>query len=57
MQGESFPAATISGEHLTGFEEGRPLLVSWPDSSFNLANFMRAQIYSLFATLRWDWIF
>ena len=40
------------GEHLTGFEEGRPLLASWPDSSFSLANFMRAQINSLFATLR-----
>lgn len=57
LEGEKDAGGVIScgyhsGEHLTGFEEGRPLLVSWPDSSFNLANFMRAQIYSLFATLR-----
>ena len=57
MEGESeggglIPCGYHSGEHLTGFEEGRPLLASWPDSSFSLANFMRAQINSLFATLR-----
>lgn len=31
----------LSGEHITGFEEGRPLVVKTPDSNFNLANFMR----------------
>ncbi|MBO4988278.1 MAG: ATPase, partial [Lachnospiraceae bacterium] len=31
----------FSGEHITGFEEGRPLFVRKPDSKFNLANFMR----------------
>ena len=31
----------FSGEHMTGFEEGRPLFVRSPESKFNLANFMR----------------
>ena len=31
----------FSGEHITGFEEGRPLFVRRPDDKFNLANFMR----------------
>ena len=30
----------LSGEHSTGFEEGRPLFVRNADSKFNLANFM-----------------
>lgn len=41
-----------SGEPITGFEEGRPLLVRMPDSKMTLANFMRAQIYSALATLK-----
>ncbi|HLS36147.1 MAG TPA: FGGY-family carbohydrate kinase [Bacillota bacterium] len=41
-----------SGEPITGFEEGRPLLVRMPDSKLTLANFMRAQIYSAIATLK-----
>ena len=41
-----------SGEPITGFEEGRPLLVRMPDSKLTLANFMRAQIYSALATLK-----
>ena len=32
----------FSGEHITGFEEGRPMFVRTPDSKFSLANFMRA---------------
>ena len=34
----------FSGEHITGFEEGRPMFVRTPDSKFNLANFMRANL-------------
>lgn len=41
----------LSGEHVTGFAEGRPLVVRTPDSVFSLANFMRAQLFSVFASL------
>lgn len=40
-----------AGEPITGFEEGRPLLVRMPDSKLTLPNFMRSQIYSALATL------
>lgn len=36
----------FSGEHITGFEEGRPLFVRRPDDKFNLANFMRTHLYT-----------
>jgi len=42
----------LSGEHITHIEKGRPLFVRTTESEFNLANFMRAQLYSAFATLR-----
>lgn len=42
----------LSGEHLVELEEGRPLVLRTPDSELTLANFMRAQLYSVFATLR-----
>ncbi len=42
----------FSGEHVTGFEEGRPLLVRKPDSKFTLANFMRANLYTTMAVLK-----
>ena len=42
----------FSGEHLTGFEEGRPLFVRTPESKFNLANFMRLHISSSIASLK-----
>jgi sugar (pentulose or hexulose) kinase len=41
----------LSGEHITGFSEGRPLFVRTPDSSLTLANFMRAQLFAAFASL------
>lgn len=41
-----------SGEHITGFDEGRPLLVRKPDSKFNLANFMRANLYTSMGALK-----
>lgn len=42
----------FSGEPVTGFDEGRPLFVRTPDSKFNLANFMRANLFSSVATLK-----
>ena len=42
----------LSGEPITGFEEGRPLFIRTPDSRFNLANFMRTHLYSSLATLK-----
>ena len=36
----------LSGEHVTGFDEGRPLFVRKPDSNFNLANFIKLHLYS-----------
>lgn len=42
----------FSGEHITGFEEGRPLTVRTPDSRFNLSNFMRSHLFAAFATLK-----
>ncbi len=42
----------FSGEHITGFEEGRPLFVRQPDSRFNLANFMRVHLYTALGALK-----
>lgn len=42
----------LSGEPITGLEEGRPLYFRTPDSTLSLANFMRTQLYSALATLR-----
>ena len=42
----------LSGEPITELEEGRPLFLRSPDSAFNLANFMRAHLFSSLATLR-----
>ena len=42
----------FSGEHITGFTEGRPLFVRTPDSRFTLANFMRAHLNAAFASLK-----
>ena len=39
----------VSGEHITHFEEGRPLFVRTPESRFNLANFMRTHLFSSLA--------
>lgn len=41
----------LAGEPIAGLTEGRPLFVRTPDSSFSLANFMRAQLYGVFGTL------
>lgn len=42
----------FSGEHITGFEEGRPLFVRKPDSKFTLANFMRTHLYTALGALK-----
>lgn len=42
----------FSGEHLTGFEEGRPLFVRKPESRFTLANFMRTHLFSAVGALK-----
>ena len=42
----------LSGEHLTQFEEGRPLFVRTPESRFTLANFMRTHLFSSLGALK-----
>lgn len=46
------PFNYISGESITGFSEGRPLFVRAQDAEFNLANFMRSQVYTSLGALR-----
>ncbi len=45
----------LSGEHLTGFETGRPLLVRKSDSHLTLSNFMRAELFAIFAPLAYGY--
>lgn len=42
----------LSGEHITHFEEGRPLFVRSPKSKFTLSNFMRVHLFSALGALR-----
>ena len=42
----------FSGEHITGFEEGRPMFVRTPNSRFNLANFMRTHLCTSLGALK-----
>lgn len=42
----------FSGEHITGFEEGRPVFVRTPESKFNLANFMRVHLFTSLGALK-----
>lgn len=42
----------FSGEHITGFEEGRPMFVRKPESKFNLANFMRVNLFTSLGALK-----
>lgn len=42
----------FSGEHITGFEEGRPMFVRTPESHFNLANFMRTHLFTALGALK-----
>ncbi|MBP3952516.1 xylulokinase [Bacillus suaedae] len=42
----------LSGEHMTHFEEGRPLFVRSSGSNFNLANFMRVHLFTAFGAMK-----
>ncbi|NIK68137.1 FGGY-family carbohydrate kinase [Paenibacillus sp. BK720] len=42
----------LSGEHMTHFEEGRPLFVRSSESRFNLANFMRVHLFTALGALK-----
>lgn len=42
----------FSGEGITKLNEGRPLFLRSPKSNFNLANFMRAHLYSSLAAVK-----
>ena len=42
----------LSGEHLTGFTDGRPLFIRTPNSKFTTENFMRSLLLSSMATLK-----
>lgn len=42
----------LSGEHMTHFEEGRPLFVRSSDSNFNLANFIRVHLFTALGALK-----
>ncbi|MDR2545964.1 MAG: FGGY-family carbohydrate kinase [Lachnospiraceae bacterium] len=42
----------LSGEHITGLSEGRPLFVRMGDSNFTLANFMRTHLFTSLAALK-----
>ncbi len=42
----------FSGEHITHFEEGRPLFVRSAESKFNLANFMRVHLFTALGALK-----
>ena len=41
-----------AGEHLTGFDQGRPLFTRLPECRFTLANFMRNLVFSIIGTLK-----
>ena len=42
----------LSGEHITHFEEGRPLFIRTPESRFTLSNFMRVHLFSALGALK-----
>jgi sugar (pentulose or hexulose) kinase len=42
----------VSGEHMTGFTEGRPLFARTEDARLTLENFMRAQYFASLCSLR-----
>lgn len=42
----------LSGEHVTGFAEGRPLFVRMPLARFTLANFMRVHLFTALGALK-----
>ena len=42
----------LSGEFITGVDEGRPLFVRSPESRFNLANFMRVNLFTALGAIK-----
>ena len=46
-----FPSP-VSYTHLTGFNEGRPVFARTPDAKFNLANFMRVNLFTSLGALK-----
>lgn len=42
----------FSGENMLALDEGRPLFVRTPDAGFNLANFMRTNLYAALGALK-----
>lgn len=50
--GGCVPFNYISGESMTGINEGRPLFVRQENANFNLANFMRSQLFTALGALR-----
>ncbi len=42
----------LSGESITGFDEGRPMFIRMPDAKFSLANFMRVHLSSACVPLK-----
>ncbi len=42
----------FSGEHTTGFEEGRPMFVRRPDDKFSFANFAKVNLYTALGALK-----
>lgn len=42
----------VSGEHATGFTEGRPLFARTPEASFTLENFVRSMYFSSLCAMR-----
>lgn len=42
----------LSGEHILGITEGRPMLIRTPESQFTLSNFMRVNLYSAIAAVK-----
>lgn len=42
----------LSSEHITHIDEGRPLFVRTAESKFNLANFMRVNLYTALGALK-----
>ncbi|HBP37703.1 MAG TPA: ATPase [Clostridiales bacterium] len=42
----------LSGEHITGFAAGRPLFVRSANSTFNLRNFMRVNLFTSLGALK-----
>ena len=42
----------VSGEHVTGFTEGRPLFARKPDSVFTIENFIRSLLFASLCAMR-----